>query len=245
VAHTSPESTNSAKNRQKRQNAEFTESPRALGARGEDRAIKKEYETKTIKEIKEAIRNEPNDENGKFAGCFYPDEDDDSADEEYEDEEVLLATEEKKIKAAADSGSVVNVVGPGDVPETVKVVKRKGRSRNFTGAGGGRIKGYGTAQVELVQPNGKRMKSTTEVADVVRPLHSVGCITDNDHDMLFKKGCAYVVPEGVFDEVLKRVEHVATYPREEGGLYVTEVTVRDPKARKAAATGFGGPGQGR
>jgi hypothetical protein len=56
----------------------------------------------------------------------------------------------------------------------------------------------------------------------------VSAICDKKQDMLFTQDMGYVVPKGVFDEVLKRCRHIAEYPRE-GGLWVSEMMVKIPE----------------
>ncbi len=80
-----------------------------------------------------------------------------------------------------------------------------------------------------------------------RPLHSVSTITDNDYDMLFMENKAVVVPAGSFDKILAMVKHVAEYQRE-GGLYVAEMTVKDPDAKDSGTLSpapFAGQGAGQ
>ena len=72
------------------------------------------------------------------------------------------------------------------------------------------------------------MKLTSQVLGVSRALHSVSMICDKKQDMLFTQDMGYVVPKGVFDEVLKRCRHIAEYPRE-GGLWVSEMMVKIPE----------------
>ena len=210
----------------------------------------------TAKEIRRIIQNEPNHdktapyldtarrlaretaENRLAAPLEYDEE------EGVEEEEVMAAEEEIEIEVAADSACVDHVVGPGDIPGNIRVVKESGKTRNFVDAGNHTIKNYGKAEVELEQEDGRVIHNTFNVADVCRPLHAICKVTDNGSDVLFKRGCAYAVPEGVFDELLAKVTHRATYPRK-GGLYVTRVKVRRPRAAKAKTAGFGRQGQGR
>ena len=151
-----------------------------------------------------------------------------------EDPEPIMAANEKvKIYVAADSGAVDHCSNPKDLPDSVPV-KPPERPRGFVGAKGDDIDHYGSAQVALELEDGRYIDNTFQVADVCRPLHAVSKITDNAGDMLFKKGCAYVVPEGVFDKVLATVTHLATYPRK-GGLYVAEMYAVDPKSVKSSS----------
>ncbi len=156
--------------------------------------------------------------------------------------QLLATTEQKRIKIAADTGAFAHCAAPGDLPDSVVVEQE--RLRNFVGAGGEGLKHYGKAKVKMQQRNGGHVTNTFQVLDVIRPLHSVSMITDNDFDMLFKKGCAYVVPEGAFDKVLAVTKKVAEYPRE-GGLWVTEMVVKDPGADPAQLASFAGQGVGQ
>ena len=160
-------------------------------------------------------------------------------------EEAMATAEEVKISVAADSGAVAHGCHPKDPPDSVKVDQR--RIRNFHGAGGEGLKHFGTAKVRLQHQNGGHTSNNFEVMNVCRPLHSVSMICDNECDMLYKKDCAYVVPEGVFDQILAMCKIIAEYPRK-GGLYVAEVTVKDPDAKNsspASPASFAGPGAGR
>ena len=107
----------------------------------------------------------------------------------------------------------------------MKVVQRE--ERHFSDAQGGGIEHYGESQVRLEQKDGSHISNTFQVLDVCRPLHSISMIADNGHDMLFTKECGFVVPAGVFKEILDKVKHIAESPRA-GGLYVAEMTVKDP-----------------
>ena len=72
------------------------------------------------------------------------------------------------------------------------------------------------------------MNLCSQVLGVTRALHSVSQICDKEQDMLFTKDMGYVVPKGVFDDVLAKCRHIAEYPRE-GGLWVSEMTVKIPQ----------------
>ena len=79
--------------------------------------------------------------------------------------------------------------------------------------------------MRLQQPGGNHVNLTSQVLGVTRALHSVSQICDKEQDMLFTKDMGYVVPKGVFGEVLNKCRHIAKYPRE-GGLWVGEMTVK-------------------
>ncbi len=139
---------------------------------------------------------------------------------------ILAAVEQRRIKIAADTGCVAHAIGPKHLPDSVKVVQCD--ERHFSDAQGGCIEHYGESKVRLEQKDGSHISNTFQVLDVCRPLHSISMIADNDHDMLFTKECGFVVPAGVFKEILDKVKHIAEYPRE-GGLYVAEMIVKDPE----------------
>ena len=171
---------------------------------------------------------------------------DEEEDGDHEDgDQIMAATEHTKIKVAADTGAVAHSAHPRDLPDSVRVMQE--RRRNFVGAGGEGLKHYGSAKVRMRHANGQHTSNTFQVMNVIRPLHSVSTITDNDHDFLFTKKCGFVVPAGVFDEILKKVKHIAEYPRE-GGLYVAEMTCMDPEAKSEPSGGpatFAGRGASR
>ena len=166
--------------------------------------------------------------------------------EAIEGEEVFAATE-MRMSVAADTGAVAHCAGPKDLPDTSKVDQT--HQRNLVDASGNRLKHFGRAKVRLRHANGKNTTNNFEVMNVCRPLHSVSMITDNEFDMLFTKTKGIVVPAGVFDEVIAMIKDriVAEYPRK-GGLYVTEVVVTDPDAKRpddARPATFAGPGASR
>jgi len=139
------------------------------------------------------------------------------------DSPILSAVDEKKIRVAADTGACAHCVGPDDLPDGMMVDQCP--ERNFCGPDGKAIKHFGEATMRLQQPGGGHVKLTSQVLGVSRALHSVSMICDKKQDMLFTQDMGYVVPKGVFDEVLKKCRHIAEYPRE-GGLWVSEMTVK-------------------
>ena len=158
----------------------------------------------------------------------YEDGDDD-------DDMIMELDEEVEVHVAADSGSVIHAVGPKDIPGSVRVrPPPNGRTRNLVGAGGDGIKNHGEATVQLVQEDGTVVTSTVQVADVVRPLHSVSKICDEDHEMLYTKTCAHVVPEGALSRFLANINVIAKYPRR-GGLYVAKMKARRPRPKPSPA----------
>ena len=119
---------------------------------------------------------------------------------------ILAAVEVKKIRVAADTGACAHCTGPDDLPHDVVVEQVE--QRNFVGPNGQAIDHFGEAAIRLEQADGSHVSMRTQVMGVTRPLHSVSMICDgsgspNKHNMLFTEKCGYVVPAGVFDEVIR------------------------------------------
>ena len=148
--------------------------------------------------------------------------------EEEEDNLIGVAVESVKIKPAMDSGAVANVVHPAELPDGVEVVPNE-TDTHFTGAGGGRIKRFGSCVTKLSSEHGD-VGCGWQLADVTRPLHSVSTVCGpQDHptgkqDVLFNNKKCVVVPPGIVEEILRRVRPVAQYDRS-GNLYVGEMTM--------------------
>ena len=147
---------------------------------------------------------------------------------------------EIETEVAADSGAVDHVAGPDDIPGGVKVMKT--RVRHFVGPTGKPIEHHGEALVHLVNETGKTIGSTFQVANVVRPLHSVGKICDEKHEMLFTTTEATVVPACTLSKFLASIKESAVYKRK-GGLYVAKVKVKVPGT--STMSSFTRPGVGR
>ena len=137
---------------------------------------------------------------------------------------VKIAGDVKKFRLAADPAAVDHIANPSDLPGDVQLIKTQ-EHRDFVNASGGGIKNHGEAKVRLRGKNGRLTGNTFQVAEVCRPLHSVGKICDGGHDMLFTKNKAVVVPEGALAKFLESCVHVLTYEREDNGLYVAEMEV--------------------
>ena len=85
--------------------------------------------------------------------------------------------------------------------------------------------------------------------EVIRPLHSISTVCDNEFDVVFTKTEGLVIPAGLLDEVLALVKQkvVARYKRK-GGLYVAKMRAKDPTAKRpdpAKAAPFAGRGTTR
>ena len=139
---------------------------------------------------------------------------------------VAAALDEVHVTVAMDSAAVDNVVHPDDLPGGVEV-KENTTGEHFVGAGGGRIKRFGSCRTLLKGSHGK-VGSDWQVADVTRALHSVAKVTGTvdkpKQDVLFNAGTCVVVPPGIVDAILKKVKPIAEYPRN-GNLYLANMTM--------------------
>ena len=158
-------------------------------------------------------------------------------------DEIMVAEEEVEIWVVNDSGAVKHMANPKHLPSTVRVVKpASGKTRRFVTANNQPIEDYGEAGVDLELEGGTEISNVFQVADVSRPLHSTSTICDANHEMLYTKGEAVVVPEGALSRFLASVNVVARYQRR-GGLYMAKMKAKDPKLRRKS--GFARPGPRR
>ncbi len=175
--------------------------------------------------------------------CYYDTEDE----EEENPDEILAATDEVEIEVAIDSGAVAHVAGPSQLPGSITVEQPEhGKLRNFVAANNGKIKNFGKANVRMELDTGTEINNTFQVADVSRPLHSVGVIADTKKEVLFTRGEAVVVPEGALSKFLGAIRQIAKYPRK-GGLYVARMKAKNPnpKPKPTPASTFGRQGPRR
>ena len=101
--------------------------------------------------------------------------------------ENLIATtvDEVTMQVAIDSGSCANVVPEEDVPRGVEIEPNLD-DKHFSGAGGDRIKKFGTCRTKCVGAVGGFVTDWS-VAEVTRALHSVSAICGKGQDMLLTK----------------------------------------------------------
>jgi hypothetical protein len=139
-----------------------------------------------------------------------------------------MAPKEVRIKAAADTGAVDNVIGVEDLPAGAVPSGNKD-GKHFVGAGGDTIERYGEIDTLIKGKHGE-MTCGWQVADVTRALHSISKVTgpkeleQGYHEVLFTNKKGVVVPPGFVEEILKRVTPILEYERE-GGLYLADITL--------------------
>ena len=77
---------------------------------------------------------------------------------------------------ASDNGAVVHVIRPDDTPKDVHIELNTSND-HYSDASGGIVIRHGSATTKLTDADGREMRCATQVADVVRPLHSVSQTT--------------------------------------------------------------------
>ena len=136
------------------------------------------------------------------------------------------AWEDIEFEVALDSGSVVHVCAPSDIPGyLVEDSAGSRRGQEFLMGDGGTIPNLGQSQLNLSDQD-RDLQSVFQIAAVTRPLMSVGRICDQGHSITFNAVMA-VVHAADGSELCK-------FERKPGGLYVAKLKLRNPAS-------FGGP----
>jgi hypothetical protein len=125
-----------------------------------------------------------------------------------------------KMQVALDSGAGDHVVGPDDIPNfAVEPSAGSKAGRGFIAADGNKIANLGQARVRVHDPKAQStVRSVLQVADVSRPLYSVGKICDSGAEVTFTSALALVKD--------KKGKVLARFKRE-GGLYLADLEVTD------------------
>ncbi len=150
---------------------------------------------------------------------------------------VLLNDEIVELEVTMDSGSIVNVLHPEDLPAGCEVEKRA-TTRNFVGANGGVIENHGYADTNMtaMDDKGPEIRCRWDCAEVTRPLISTGMTCDSGYEVLHTKDAAVVVPAGALSSMLGSINVVQKYTRTGKGLYTTRMKMRAPKIPAAGFT---------
>ena len=139
--------------------------------------------------------------------------------------ELLIADdkwEDLEFEVALDSGSVVRVCAPGDIPGyLVQESAGSKRGQEFLMGDGGTIPNLGESHLNLSDQE-RDLQSVFQIAAVTRPLMSVGRICDQGHSITFNAVMA-VVHSADGAELCK-------FQRQPGGLYVDKLKLRSPAA---------------
>jgi hypothetical protein len=128
--------------------------------------------------------------------------------------------EDIEFEVALDSGAVVHVCAPNDIPGyLVQESAGSRRGQEFLMGDGGTIPNLGESSLNLAD-EGKDLQSVFQIAAVTRPLMSVGRICDQGHSITFNALMA-VVHAADGTELCK-------FQRQPGGLYVAKLKLRKP-----------------
>ena len=170
--------------------------------------------------LNEIYRTIQEEEGTTLAACF-----DDEEDEVYAAEDYGYVM----VEGILDSGSVTHVMDPEDAPGyEVRESPGSRRGQKFTGAGGEKIANDGQMDLALVAENEHTKKEheircNVQAAKVTRPLFSVGRITENGIDVLFRKGYAVTIDA-------KTGKDITRHPRE-NGIYKFKAKLKAPSSK--------------
>ena len=137
------------------------------------------------------------------------------------------------IEICLDSGAGDHVLSKVDIPGfNIEESEGSRRGRHFVAAGGKRLKNEGQALLHLLGNGGVGLRSVFQVAEVTRPLWSVGKICDQGFEARFTKTKAIILDE--------QGREVLSFERR-NGLYLAMIQLRNPKYKPKSTPGFPGP----
>ena len=150
-------------------------------------------------------------------------------------DEMVYALDEPEfliIEIALDSGAGDHVISMLDLPGAVVRDSRGSRSgQHFLAAGGQRLPNQGEMALTLIdERTSATVDSVFQVAEVTRPLWSVGKVCDKGYKVLF---------DALKAEIFKNLGDapLCTFERK-GGLYIGRLKVKNPRHE-----GFARPGR--
>jgi len=140
--------------------------------------------------------------------------------------------EEIPVTMTADSGAGNHIINADDIPGyMVSPSPASIAGKGFVAADNGRIANEGQADLNLAVGKNK-LRSTFQVAEVTRPLWSVGKICDQGFEARFTKTKATILDE--------QGREVLSFERR-NGLYLAMIQLRNPKYKPKSTPGFPGP----
>ena len=127
-----------------------------------------------------------------------------------------------ELEVALNSGAVIQVFAPGGYPGyTLAESPGSRRGQEFPMGDGGTIPNLGQTAFNLVGESvGRDLSSVFQIAAVTRPLMSVGKISDEGHEVVFRSDMA-VVNDSSGSEMCR-------FTRSHGGLYLAKMKLRAP-----------------
>ena len=131
--------------------------------------------------------------------------------------DLLTISIPRTIKIALDSGAGDHVAGRDQVgAKSIRASGGSRRGQHFIDASGNRIENQGESELHMLEPGGKSIKSTFQVADVTRALYSVSKICDDGCEVYFTATEAVITKGG----------NVITRFARDGGLYCAEMEIK-------------------
>jgi len=135
-----------------------------------------------------------------------------------EDDLMAIGFKTTKILPALDSGAGEHVCGPDDIAGfEIKESAGSKAGKHFLAANGDRIANLGEVPLTMRSKDGAKFGSTFQVADVTRPLYSVGRMCDAGCTVSFTKDAA----------VVKKGEQTMVTFKRSGGLYIADLEIVD------------------
>ena len=132
-----------------------------------------------------------------------------------------------------DSGAGDHVLSRLDIPGfSVEESHGSRIGRKFVAAGGKKIANEGQVRLRLRGKDGVGLRSLFQVAEVTRPLWSVGKICDQGFEARFTSKKAIILDS--------HGKEVLSFERK-NGLYLAMIQVKNPKYKPKNAEGFGRP----
>ena len=134
------------------------------------------------------------------------------------------------IKVTADSGAVDHVAPESFAKSTpLKATRASSSGMYYTAANGTKIKNKGEKHIKGFTREQTPIDMTWQVADVKKPLASIGKICDNDNVAIFTKNGGVIVPSWVAKEPLANISKERDLPRmsleRKGGIYTFDIKV--------------------
>ena len=149
--------------------------------------------------------------------------------------ELLNVNIPRTLKVALGSGAGDHVAAAGQVgTKSIRPSAGSKNGRHFIAANGDRMANQGEAELNMVAPGGRTVRSTFQIADVTRALFSVSKMCDEGCEVHFTQTEAIVTKGG----------KVVTRFAREGGLYCVEMQLKDEPSNDGVAP-FAGQGVNR
>jgi hypothetical protein len=144
-----------------------------------------------------------------------------------EDDIMAIGFKTTKLIPALDSGAGEHVCGPDDIAGfAIRESAGSKTGKHFLAANGDRIANLGEVPLTMRSKEGAKFGSTFQVADVTRPLYSVGRMCDAGCTVSFTKDLA----------VVKKGDQTMVTFKRSGGHYIADLEILDEVADSGGST---------